>query len=101
MLCVADPVPLPLILELVTELVTEFVTLSLSLALRLELWLEPELAEALDSKLETVTTAVAVIELTVDNSVGTVVLNSSVMGAIGANPVVAGVFVPMMLVSGC
>jgi hypothetical protein len=35
------------------------------------------------------------------NSVGTVVLNSSVMDAMGAIPVAEGVLVPTILVSGC
>ena len=99
MLCVAGSVLLPLVLELVVE----SVTLALSLAVWLELWLELELelAVASDSKVETLTTAVAVLEPIVDSSDGTVVLNSFVIGAIGAKSVVAGVLVPTTLVSGC
>ena len=90
-LCVAAPLPLALL---------ELAALALlALALLLLLCALAKLALALDATLagtELLTTTVAVL-----NSVGIVVLNSSVMEATGARPVVEGVLVPMMLVSGC
>lgn len=94
-LCVAAPLPLELALEL---------ALALALALLLA---DALLADALAALPDDVTVTTLVPGLvpaalvTVLNSVGIVVLNSSVMGAAGANAVVVGVFVPIMLVSGC
>lgn len=82
-LWLAAPLPLALACELA--------------ALVLELELRLELCEA---EVESEPAPVAEAELMVLSSVGSVVLNSSVMGTSGARDVL-GVFVPTMLVSAC
>lgn len=114
-LCVAAPVPLALLallalalLELAALALLELAALALlalaalallALALDLELTALVKMTLALLSTLAG--TELAITTVAVLNSVGTVVLNSSVTGATGASPVAEGVLVPTMLVSAC